>query len=138
MEARVAHGIWLYEQGYAPLVVVSGGVRVRPPTEADLMSAAMLAAGVPQEALVVEDQSLNTGQNAAYVAPLLRQQGVERIILVTSPFHQWRAERVFEEAGFEVYLSPPPDDPAEALPAKRVYFLAREGAVALLYLLSGS
>lgn len=138
MEARVAHGIWLYEQGYAPLVVASGGVRVRPPAEADLMAQTLLAAGVPQDALIVEDQSLNTGQNAAYVTPLLREHGVERIILVTSPFHQWRAERVFEDVGFEVYLSPPPDDPAEALPVKRIYFLTREGAVTLLYLLSGS
>jgi uncharacterized SAM-binding protein YcdF (DUF218 family) len=134
-QARIAHGVRLYEAGYAPLIAVTGGERVGPPAEARIMAERALAVGVPQEALIVEDDSLNTNQNAEYVAPLLREHGVETILLVTSPFHQWRAERVFEEAGFEVYLSPPPDDPAEERPVRRIYYLTREGAVALVYLL---
>lgn len=136
--ARIQHGVRLHEAGYAPLLVVSGGERVGPPAEADVMGAWALAAGVSPEALLVENQSLDTQQNADFAAPLLRERGVETILLVTSPFHQWRAERVFEEAGFEVYLSPPPDDPAEQRPVKRIYFLTREGAVTLVYLLGGA
>lgn len=137
MRARIEHGLELYEAGYAPLVVVSGGVRTRPPAEAEVMADWMRAGGVPDEALVVESESLNTEQNAQYVAPLLAARNVESILLVTSPFHQWRAERIFEEAGFEVYLSPPPDDPAELRPIRRPYYLVREGAVTLVYLLLG-
>lgn len=135
MRARMEHGLRLYEQGLAPLVVVSGGERVGPPAEAHLMREWLVESGVPIESIIVEDQSLTTQQNAAYVAPLLHERSVETILLVTSPFHQWRAERIFEEAGFEVYLSPPPDDPAEERRLVRPYFLVRESAVTIIYLL---
>ena len=124
--ARIEHGRWLYEAGYAPLIALTGGSRREElREEARVAEEILLARGVPPEAILVEDRSQNTAENMAYIAPLLRERGVESILLVTSPFHQWRAERVFEEAGFEVYLSPPPDDPAELRPVRRPYYLAR-------------
>jgi len=47
--------------------------------------------GVPAEAILVEDQSLHTTENAWFVARIMQQIGLRRIILVTSPFHQLRA-----------------------------------------------
>lgn len=50
---------------------------------------------VPPEAIIVEDTSLHTRENAEQVLAILKQHGMSRIILVTSPFHQLRTYLTF-------------------------------------------
>lgn len=62
--------------------------------------------GVPPEAILVEDDSLHTRENAEMVLALLKQYHLQRIILVTSPFHQQRTyltfAKVFQPHGIEI------------------------------------
>jgi uncharacterized SAM-binding protein YcdF (DUF218 family) len=62
--------------------------------------------GVPPRAMVLENQSRNTNDNALYSAVLLNNRGVKRILLVTSAFHMRRAVPLFERQGFDVYPAP--------------------------------
>ena len=54
----------------------------------------------------VEGASKDTHENALFSARLLRQQGIDRIILVTSSEHMVRAAAEFADAGFEVSAAP--------------------------------
>lgn len=62
--------------------------------------------GVPPEAILVENNSLHTLENAEMVLALLKQHQMRRIILVTSPFHQQRTyltfAKVFQPHGIEI------------------------------------
>ncbi len=69
----------------------------------------------------VESASINTHENAVFSARLLRQQGIERIILVTSSAHLKRAAAEFRAAGLAV----------EAAPAE-MWTTAERGALALV------
>lgn len=51
--------------------------------------------GVPPEAILVEDQSLHTKENAEMVLALVKKHHMQKIILVTSPFHQRRTYLTF-------------------------------------------
>jgi uncharacterized SAM-binding protein YcdF (DUF218 family) len=51
--------------------------------------------GVPKEVVLTEAESLHTRENAEYVLCLLKEHGMHRIILVTSPFHQLRTYLTF-------------------------------------------
>lgn len=51
--------------------------------------------GVPEQAVLAEQESLHTRENAEYVLSILKQYGMKRIILVTSPFHQLRTYLTF-------------------------------------------
>lgn len=51
--------------------------------------------GVPSQAVLVEDESLHTRENADYVLSILKEHRMQRIILVTSPFHQQRTYLTF-------------------------------------------
>jgi uncharacterized SAM-binding protein YcdF (DUF218 family) len=55
----------------------------------------ILHLGVPSEAILVEECSLQTRESAQYTLRLLKARGVHRIILVTSPFHQLRTYLTF-------------------------------------------
>ena len=58
--------------------------------------------GVPADARLTEEASRSTHENAEFSAPLLRQRGVKRILVVTDRLHMRRAEGAFAAAGFEI------------------------------------
>ncbi len=63
------------------------------------MAAAARDAGVRADAIVVEDRSRSTAENAREVAALLPAGA--RIWIVTQPFHGRRARRCFRRVGLD-------------------------------------
>ena len=104
---RVWHAARLYHAGKAPLLLLSGGV-VRPDegAEALAMQIFLRDLGVPDAAMLLEPRSTTTAENAAFSADMLRERGVQRVILVTSALHMRRARAVFEHAGLAVTPAP--------------------------------
>lgn len=102
---RCLHAARLYRQGKPCLVVVSGGI-VEPdtpgPTLAELMHDFLREQGVAEADLLVEDKSRSTYENAVGTRTLLRQRGIDKILLVTDATHLRRAQRCFRAQGFEV------------------------------------
>lgn len=101
---RVWHAARLYRAGKAPLVVLTGGsnAAVSATSEAQAMRVLLADLGVPDSAVLLEERSRNTRQNAAFTAELLRPRGVQHILLVTSALHMRRAVVLFEAQGFQV------------------------------------
>ena len=62
---------------------------------ASYMRTQAILMGVPDEAILVEQESLHTRENAEHVLELLKCHHMQRIILVTSPFHQLRTYLTF-------------------------------------------
>ena len=52
--------------------------------------------GVPENVIIVENQSTTTYENAQFSIPLLRQMGAHRVIVVTSWYHSRRALTTFK------------------------------------------
>lgn len=98
MDIRIAEkAAELWHQGLAPIVVASGGVgRLTPKdwkgSEAAKFAEVMYSAGVPHEAVIVEDQSTNLPENIQLSLNALKATGkVARcLILVTLPFAERR------------------------------------------------
>jgi uncharacterized SAM-binding protein YcdF (DUF218 family) len=61
--------------------------------------------GVPPQAIVVEERSLSTEENAIQAAALLRAQGWTEAVLVSDDFHLWRAHWMFA-ARIRTWTSP--------------------------------
>lgn len=75
-------------------------------TEAEAARRLFVALGVAPSRLVLEDQSRNTFENAAFTREVLKPRPDERFLLVTSGFHMPRAMGVFRRAGFNVIAWP--------------------------------
>lgn len=102
VNSRLAAGARAWRAGRAPIVILSGG-RGRPGhTEAQNMAKAMARFGIPGSALLLEQRSRNTRDNAAFTAALAREHGMQRVLLVTSSLHMPRASLLFRNAGVEV------------------------------------
>lgn len=96
---RVQEGARLFREGWAPVVVLSGGVQ-RPPVSipAADMRPHLREAGVPEGCIILEEHSQHTRDQAVEVTKLVRSCGWSRIILIASPYHQYRAYLTFLKA----------------------------------------
>lgn len=112
LQARLDHAADLYEQGLAPVVAVTGG---RQPgdsaTEASASAGYLIGEGVPESALRLETGGENSWQSLAATARFLREEGIEEVVLVSSPYHALRTERIAEEVGLHGHASPAPGSP---------------------------
>lgn len=90
-DPMVAHrAAALYLQGYAPLLVFSGGLgkgtegRLRT-SEAEHYASIAHSLGVPCENMLLETQSTNTGENIRFTHELLKEKSVRTAIVVHQP-----------------------------------------------------
>ena len=101
LEERLEVGAELHRLGLAPWVLATGGRAWSGLVEAGVMAEELIRRGVPRAAILVEDRSTTTRENARLGAPLLRSRGANSVLVVTQPFHLRRALRAFRAAGLD-------------------------------------
>lgn len=103
---RLMAGIKLYKTGRAKkLMISSGSGKIMHPDEKEALFIEdyLLKIGIPTEDLIIESESKNTRENAAYSAKILEEQYTNgNYLLVTSAIHMPRAKRCFKKAGLTV------------------------------------
>ena len=119
-DVRVAeHGARLFLQGLAPMILFSGNSGVltrhlfdRP--EAEVFAEVARDLGVPEEAILLEPCSTNTGENIRFSRELLAARGLDpqRFIVVQKPYMERRAYATFmrQWPGKEIRMASPPFD----------------------------
>ena len=70
-DTRTEEGVLLFNQGYAPLMIMSGAARDEGTSNAQAMKLMALRLGVPEDKILIEEQSKNTLDNAIYVRELM-------------------------------------------------------------------
>lgn len=97
-DLRVAeHAARLWHEGWAPLLVFSGGrgkvTESWADSEARFFADTAESLGVPRSAILLEEEATNTGENITLTRALLDRHGipVHQAILVTKPYMARRA-----------------------------------------------
>jgi uncharacterized SAM-binding protein YcdF (DUF218 family) len=138
---RVATGVELFQQGLGAKVLMSGGIGEGGVSEAQVMRRLAREAGVPDEAIEVDDLGVNTEaslRNArAYLAGARRPEGAARSrLLVVSHYHHLpRVKLLSWQQGIECFTVPA-DEGATRL-RKTPYYVLREAAALAFYYLRG-
>ncbi|WP_253656944.1 YdcF family protein [Vibrio sp. Y58_MX_L22] len=104
-DVRVAeHAAKLYHQKLAPLIVFSGGEGrftdgLFEKSEAETFAEIAKLSGVPSEAVLLETESSNSGENVRFTEQRLKEEGKQcsSFILVQKPFMERRAIATFEK-----------------------------------------
>lgn len=104
---RALHGIVLHRRGLAPLLLLAGQPIAPGVVEAEVRGRLARDLGVPAEAILLESASRTTREEARNARARLSGRA-RRILLVTSPLHMERAQRMFAAEGFEVLPAPVP------------------------------
>ncbi|MFZ2072175.1 MAG: YdcF family protein [Minisyncoccia bacterium] len=117
-DLRIAeHGAKLFLEGWAPLIIFSGGLghltkEIWSESEADQFARIAINMGVPKEKIIVENKSTNTGENIKFSRELLKEKNIDpkKFIVVQKPYMERRTYATFKKVWPEkefVVTSPP-------------------------------
>lgn len=96
--ARIEKGTQLYKEGWADTIIFSGAAAEGDVSNAKAMKRIAIKMGVPEEAILIEEKSTTTLENAEMSAIIITEIGAKSIILVTSPYHQRRTYELFKKS----------------------------------------
>ena len=104
-DERVAErGAQLFLEGWAPLIVFSGGRGAITETlwnepEAERFARIAVGLGVPRESVLLETDSTNTGENIKFTRKLFEERSLDsqKFILVQKPYMERRAFATFRK-----------------------------------------
>ena len=107
LRARLDHAADLFKQGFAPIVVVTGG-RAEGDRFTESAAGANYLHGksVPDEAILREASGRNSWESLAASARFLRARGIHDVVLVSDPFHAARITAIATELGLRAVSSP--------------------------------
>jgi len=91
---RILKGIDLYHAGYGKKIIISGN-KIYNTSHPQLMSQLAQLKLVPSQDIFLEENSLSTWDHPRYIDPILKQQKINKIIVVTSYFHTRRVRHIF-------------------------------------------
>lgn len=107
LRSRLDHAVGLFTRGVAPRLVLTGGIAEGDTeSEASVSRAYVLRAGVPDTSLLLENDGRTTSQSVRAVAQLLRARGLDSVVVVSDPFHVFRASVLARRHGLVVRTSP--------------------------------
>jgi uncharacterized SAM-binding protein YcdF (DUF218 family) len=142
-QARLEHAVELWRGGVAPLVVFTGGKEPGDRfTEGGSGGRWAIQQGLPEEAVLTEERSRTTYQNLAGARRALERRNPDtsrhRIVVVSDPFHMFRAVKQAADLGMDAYPSPTRTSPLSASRLKLTELVLREDLAIAGYLLSGA
>jgi uncharacterized SAM-binding protein YcdF (DUF218 family)/glycosyltransferase involved in cell wall biosynthesis len=106
-QERVAMAVKLYQSGFASRMVFESGY-VFAFREAEIMRDLAISLDVPESAILLETTGANTYGQVTKVHAILRENGWQRILLVSSPYHMRRAMLTWRKQAPEVEVLPTP------------------------------
>ena len=115
-KAVATRGAQLFLEGWAPLLIFSGGLgsitrHLWQEPEADQFAKIAVELGVPKEKMLIENRSTNTGENVLLTKQLLAEHHIapRKFIVVQKPYMERRAYATFKKLwpGTELVVTSP-------------------------------
>ena len=126
LAGRLDHAAELYEQGIAPLIVVTGGNQPGDLfTEAEASAIYLQEHGVPGGAIERETTGGSSWESLASAARFLQAEGINDVVLVSDPYHALRISGIATDLGLDAAVSP------ADTPSPLTALLRETGAVAV-------
>jgi len=140
LRARLDHALDLWNRHLASLLILTGGTGSGDTTsEAAVGRKYAEKHGVPDSAILVENEGRTTSESMRAVAGMLEVRGLQSALLVSDPFHMLRLRILARRFGFTPYTSPTRTSPispnreerwkymfSESLKAPMAFFFERK------------
>jgi uncharacterized SAM-binding protein YcdF (DUF218 family) len=127
LQARLDHARALYDRELAPYVVLTGG-RGKGDTQSEAGAGRryLRQHGVPDTAMLYEDQGRTTFESMRHAADTLARLNAQSVLLVSDPFHMLRLSVLARLHGLTPYASPTRTSPISANRLLAIEYVMRE------------
>jgi uncharacterized SAM-binding protein YcdF (DUF218 family) len=102
LQRRARLGVEVWRITGARVLVGSGAKGEAPISEAEAVRRVALAAGIPDDCIVVEERSRSTFEHATRVGAIALDRGWRSLVIVTDRYHLPRSLFLFRRAGMNV------------------------------------
>jgi uncharacterized SAM-binding protein YcdF (DUF218 family) len=133
LEVRTRHAGELYARGRVETLIPTGGEGEHPPGESVVMSAILQEMGVPEAAILREDEAGSTWESALRVAEIARRRSIHEVLVVTDPLHCVRTAASFSRVGLRAVAEPVYSSPMWRKKWSRRGQFSRESGALLWY-----
>jgi uncharacterized SAM-binding protein YcdF (DUF218 family) len=108
LQARLDHAVQLRTDGYADLIVVTGGKQAGDRVTQGITGYQYLKSrGVPESDIKVEVDGTNSFEELSASALIVENAGVsDSVLIVTDPYHSFRVQQIADEVGLDASVSP--------------------------------
>ncbi|MGA7220156.1 MAG: YdcF family protein [Candidatus Sulfotelmatobacter sp.] len=139
LRARLDRAFELFQRGFAPVVITTGGAAADPSfSEGGVGRDYLEHRGIPERNLIAETQGSDTAQSAVRVAAIMRANELHSCVAVSDAYHMFRIKRLLEHEGIgPVYVAPRSDSRPHSI-GQRTYAVLREACSYLLWKLGMS
>lgn len=103
---RVKTAVELYKQGLVTRLVFSGGPGDGVVSEPRAMRQVAMDAGVPDDAIVLDEAGLNTNATVRNTCAAFESLDARRVLVVSHAYHLPRVKLAYQRAGWEVRTVP--------------------------------
>lgn len=133
---RLNHGIDLYRQGRVKMLVMTGGTpKAGFPTEAEVGRNFAVKKGVSPSDIIIESDSRNTYENLLFAKKETKAMGLEHFLIVSDPYHMYRAMLIANDLNMKVYPSPTPTSRYNQFNNRYRFWLSESGLTLGYFLL---
>src|SRR6188474_2076257 len=127
LRARLDHALDLWQRGLAPRLIFTGGMGAGDTTsEAAVSRTYALKHGVPDTAILMENEGRTTRESLAAVSAIMRAQQMRTAILVSDPFHMLRLRILSTQYGVNAFTSPTQTSPISANKGQALAYVISE------------
>jgi uncharacterized SAM-binding protein YcdF (DUF218 family) len=109
---RFVQPLLLYKKGLAKKLLITGGnvnikgLKIDDTQESKKVKEVLIAMGVAEKDIYLEENARNTHENATYTKKMLAPYLAEEMVLVTSAMHMPRAKACYIREGIKVVVYP--------------------------------
>lgn len=105
LQSRLDKGYDLYMEGFAPLIVVSGGLGKEGYDEANVMKSYLIDRGVSKEAIITDNDGIDSFNTALNTKKILTDRNINSVLVVSNYYHISRIKLAFRKSGIEKVFS---------------------------------
>ncbi|HEY8902990.1 MAG TPA: YdcF family protein [Chthoniobacterales bacterium] len=99
LKARLDTAAMLYRKGYFKEIIASGGMGAEGIPEGTAMRNYLVKLGIPESAIIVDNQGVNTHASAVNTVAILRAENLKSVFVITQYFHIPRAKLALSKLG---------------------------------------
>jgi len=137
LRARLDHALALYRAQTVTYIIVTGGIGYGDNmSEAEGSANYLIEQGVDPANILRETQGRSTYQSLVGAATVASPKGIQRVLLVSDPFHMLRSLKMAHDIGFEAYASPTKTSPISTRPLEEWVYMIREALAYNAYILT--
>lgn len=133
LKERLDHALEIYNQGYADLIILTGGI-----ADGDTVSESavgrnyLVNSGIPESSILIEEKGHTTLESLEEVSRLVRQENIDTVLFVSHGYHLFRVKKMAAEFGIK-------DPLISSVPIKndkkKIRLILRESVIYMVYLL---